>query len=846
MASKQPFVDRKSYEKNFSKELQLFLDEAQKDAFDIPVTQITPGVFIMLGLSNENSMLYKTLNTIVDTISIKNIYNEIYEIVDKSLTPLKPGRKINLSPEMVNILKYADGIRSENHHDLVTTDHVLLGILVNNQRICDIFEKHEVTVADLIFSINEMHDVTELLINNNNPQNTKPGVNIISFNELFDDDEKNILSLIQNTLGGNPKQVNNGDGVPFCVNLNKLAELNKIDDICGRDNEVNIIIEVLNRRKNNNVVIVGDPGVGKTSIIDGLAYRIINNIIPPSMVNCTIWRLNIPSLIAGTQFRGMIEERINSLTEALKKNKNNILFIDDMHNLSNSNKSNEFDIMGLLNDILTDGEVKVIASTNFKGYKNIFENSNSYSNKFQKIIIEKLTKDECFNIIMKSKDLYEKHHKVKYSDEIIKLCINLAERYNTDKILPTSAIDLIDEVGSYCFLQNTFSLTTQELNNMKKELKSEIKKNLKKDNIEQVLELESELENIDKNIAKINNDSWLITENNINVTEDDVYTVISRSTNIPVTKISSDDNKKMKNIEELLKKHIIGQDECIEKVSRAIKRGKIGLNKKNKPMASFFFLGASGVGKTILAKKIAEEIFGSEKFLVRFDMSEYSDKTSINKLIGTGAGYVGYDNGGLLTEAIKKQKYCVLLVDEIEKANEEIYNTFLQILDEGTLTDNTGKKIDFKNTIIIMTSNVGMKNASISKDIDFNGNSNDSKKREIVEREMKNKFPPEFINRFDDIIYFNTLSDDNLRAITSIELDKLIKNISNEGYELKTHENVAEYLFQKLENDKNFGARPILRVIQNEIENRLIDEIINNPNKKKYYVEVVNNQLNIF
>ena len=847
MASVQPFVDRKSYEKNFSKELQLFLNEAQKDAFDIPVTQITPGVFVILGLNNENSMLYKTLNTIVDTISIKNIYNNVYDIVEKSLTPLKPGRKINLSAEMINILKYADIIRSENKHDLITTDHVLLSIIVNNQRIGEIFEKNDVTIGDLIVAVDEMHNITEILNNTPNPPIQNHKIKLINLDDMFNDEEKDILNILQNTLVGENKPVENEDGIPYCTNLNQLAELNKIDTIYGRDNEINQIIEILNRRKNNNVVLVGDPGVGKSCIIDGFAHRIVNNIVPSTMNDCVIWKLNIPVLIAGTQFRGMIEERITNITKCLKKTKNNILFIDDIHNLSNPNKANEFDIMGLLNDILVDGDIKIVACTNFKGYKTVFENCNSYSNKFQKLIIEKPSKDECFNIMMSIKDVYQKHHKVFYSNDIIKLCINLAERYNTEKTLPTSAIDLLDEVGSYCSLQNTFSITTQELNQMKKDLKKNIKTALKKDDIDEVLKLENELENIDKNIAKLNKDSWVVTENNITITEDDVYNIISRSTNIPINKITSDNNKNLKYIDEILKKHVIGQDECIDKVSKAIKRGKININKKNKPLASFLFIGNSGSGKTYLSKKIAEEIFGSEKYLVRFDMSEYSDKTSVNKLIGTGAGYIGYDNGGLLTEAIKKQKYCVLLIDEIEKANDEIFNTFLQVLDEGNLTDNTGKKIDFKNTIIIMTSNIGTKNASLSKNMDFGGDTNNSKKREIIERELKNKFPPEFINRFDDIIHFNNLSNDNLKTITGIELEKLMKNISNEGYNLKTDENIINYLFEKLENDKdnNFGARPIIRIIQTEIENKLIDEIIDNPEKKDYYISVEKNEIKI-
>ena len=373
----------------------------------------------------------------------------------------------------------------------------------------------------------------------------------------------------------------------------------------------------------------------------------------------------------------------------------------------------------------------------------------------------------------------------------------------------------------------------------------EIKEAIKKDNIKKVTELENKISNINKEIANINKKGWDISENPIEITEEDIYYVVSKNSGVPVTKIVSDDNIKLKNINHELKKVVIGQDENIDKVANAIRRGKIGLNRKNKPIASFLFVGNSGSGKTYLSKKIAELVFGDEKYLNRFDMSEYSDKTSVNKLIGTGAGYVGYENGGLLTEAIKKQKFCVLLIDEIEKANENIFNTFLQILDEGNLTDNNGKKVDFKNTVIIMTSNVGTKNASMTNSLDFNENVNGEMKRDVIEKEMKNKFPPEFLNRFDDIIFFNNLSNNALEAIIGLELEKLIKNISNEGYCLKTNENVIKWLFNKLDKDNNFGARPILRLIQNEIENKLIDEILDAPYKKEFYVEIVNNDLKI-
>lgn len=841
MASAQPYIKRKNYEKNFSKELTTFIEDIKKDVFELPSSQITPVIFLTMGLLKEDTMLYKTLILKSNKEEINFFYDRLYEKIDFALTPLKPGRKINLSSDMNNVLKNADKIREKLSHKLVTTAHVLLSIIENDNEIKNIFENKNITFSLLTDAAKEMHEMTDSI---QDVTNSIISDETISFEDLFDEDNE-IFMLIKDTLeGSGNNEVRKKDDISnFCTNLNKLSKEGKLDKIYGRDLEIYKIIEILNRRKCNNVVIVGDPGVGKTSLIEGLVNKIVDEDVPPSMIDLNVWKLNSSSIIAGTQFRGMIEERVNKIIATLKKTKNNVLFIDDIHNITNSNKPNDYDLMSLLSDLLVGGEVKIITTTNFKGYKSFFETSNTYQSKFQKVIIEKPTYNECFNILMNVKKEYEKHHKVIFNEDIIRLCLNLSERYNTDKTLPTSAIDLMDEVGSHCFLENTFTLTNKEISEMKKEIQNKMKKALKKDDITTLLELQKEHSQLDANIAKLNKDKWMKTESGIIVTDEDVYRVVSQNTGIPLNKISSNDNKKYKNIDELLKKDVIGQDDAVDKVAKAIKRGKVGLNKKNKPISSFMFIGESGVGKTYLAKKIAEIVFGDEKYLVRLDMSEYSDKTSKNKLIGTGSGYIGYENGGLLTEAVKKQKYCVLLIDEIEKADEEIYNTFLQVLDEGNLTDNSGKKVDFKNTVIIMTSNIGTKNASLNKTIGFNETNEDNRKREIIEKELKDKFPPEFLNRFDDIIYFNKLTNDVLKTITSIEIEKLGKSMEKEGYALKTHENAIEWIVNKLDTNENFGARPILRLIQNEIENKLIDLIIDDDSKKEFFVEIKNNEL---
>ena len=492
--------------------------------------------------------------------------------------------------------------------------------------------------------------------------------------------------------------------------------------------------------------------------------------------------------------------------------------------------------MGMLGEILTDGTVQVIVTTNHKGYRTTFESDSSFNSKFQKIILEKPKKEECFSILKHIAPDYEKHHKVKYSDDVLKLCIDLAERYITERTIPTSAIDILDEVGSHCFLKNTFSVDEAELKALKIELNKEIKKALKRDDIERVVELENEIDEIDSKTAKFGSSSWAIIEKGIEITKDDVYEVVSKKTGVPITKMSTQEKRGLVNIDKVLKEKVIGQDEAIDTITRVIKRNKLGLSSPNKPIGSYLMIGKTGVGKTYLAKKIAEEVFGDEKYLIRFDMSEYADKTSINKLIGSSAGYVGYEEGGLLTEAIKKNKYAVLLVDEIEKANTEVFNLFLQILDEGFLTDNTGRKVDFKNTIIILTSNVGTKQASVDKGIGFTVNS-DEKYRSVLEKELKDKFPPEFLNRLDEIVYFNSLTDENLKKIIEIELNKTIERFEKNGYNIVYDDNVVDYLLNIVLKDKDYGARPILRTIQKEIENKIVDMVLNDENITNFNIK---------
>lgn len=844
MASTQPINNRKDYEKFYSKELWGYLEKLEKEALDFPISEITPEFFVLIGLENKNYLLYKTLNTFIESNLIKMIHDDIYKIVKPSIHGvLNP--KIPLNPSIINYIKKANNERKTLEHELITSDHVLLSILSTDNAITEVFNKYEMNYSLFMSLIIDMHSLTDEINDKaveENKKNEGPRIITIGMSDIEEElgdlpkELQKQLGLLTGLSSMGSKTEKKGE-IEYCTDLNKLVENGSISNITGRDVELSKIIEILNRRKNNNVVIVGDPGVGKSALIEGLASKIVNEEVPVVMLDKKIWKMNIGAMVAGTQFRGMFEERINKLVNKIKSSKNNILFIDDIHSaVHNNNKNSDYDIMGMLGEILTDGTVQVIVTTNHKGYRTTFESDSSFNSKFQKIILEKPKKEECFSILKHIAPDYEKHHKVKYSDDVLKLCIDLAERYITERTIPTSAIDILDEVGSHCFLKNTFSVDEAELKALKTELNKEIKKALKRDDIDRVAELENEIDEIDSKTAKFGSSSWAIIEKGIEITKDDVYEVVSKKTGVPITKMSTQEKRGLVNIDKVLKEKVIGQDEAIDTITRVIKRNKLGLSSPNKPIGSYLMIGKTGVGKTYLAKKIAEEVFGDEKYLIRFDMSEYADKTSINKLIGSSAGYVGYEEGGLLTEAIKKNKYAVLLVDEIEKANTEVFNLFLQVLDEGFLTDNTGRKVDFKNTIIILTSNVGTKQASVDKGIGFTVNS-DEKYRSVLEKELKDKFPPEFLNRLDEIVYFNSLTDENLKKIIEIELNKTIERFEKNGYNIVYDDNVADYLLNIVLKDKDYGARPILRTIQKEIENKIVDMVLNDENITNFNIK---------
>lgn len=801
------------------KEVFKFLDETI--LVEHPTTTVTIPYFVLSILSMQDSKAFSVLERMVTSASIEMIYSWLLGEINKNeLLSMRPNKKYQLSPGLQKLLDEAKVEMELLKSEKLTTEHIILAILKGNDPIRQKFESFGIDYAHFLSKMNDgvtiqQQNSMEKMIKDvfNLPQDSK-------IEMVFGGQQMNIPQFQQS--GGRPTSALS----QFCTNLNEEAKAGKIDRLIGRDLEINKIFRVLGRRKKNNVLLLGDGGVGKTAIVNGIAQIIVDGNAPKSLSNKEIYSLDMTAMIAGTQFRGMLEDRFKKLFMELKKNKNIILFIDDIHQIVNEGK-NDMDISEMVNKAMSDGDIQVIGCTTYKSYKKTIENNTSLDRKFQKINVDQETAENSIRILNEIKGYYESYHHVTYDDDAIKNCVMLAEKYIPERLLPDSAIDIIDEAGSYV---SSCAKESEELIYLRNAIKaSESYKRvcISKDDVSGVHETEEKLNQLRVKLIEAER-NYKKERENVTITSDDIYKIVSEKTGIPISKLSTDEKKSLSHIDDDIKKVVIGQDEAVESICRALKRSRIGLSNKNKPV-SVLAIGSTGCGKTLLAKTIAKEVFGSEKYLVRFDMSEYSDKTAVSKLIGTGAGYVGYDNGGLLTEAIKKNKYCVLLCDEIEKADPEIYNVFLQIMDDGRVTDNTGKVVDCKNLILIFTSNVGTKEAMENGNvIGFTNPGGDEHKKNILRKELKSKFAPEFINRIDEIIYFNTLTDDNFREIIKLELNKTVKKLEDIGCELTYGEDVVDYILDKISTEKEYGARPIMRVIQEDIENQITDFILEN------------------
>jgi ATP-dependent Clp protease ATP-binding subunit ClpC len=633
-----------------------------------------------------------------------------------------------------------------------------------------------------------------------------------------------------------PKKVRKGSDTPildnFSRDLTKIAEEGKIDPVIGRDKEVKRIAQILSRKKKNNAVIVGDAGVGKSALIEKLALMVHKGECPTNLLDKRIVSLDLTSLVAGTKYRGQFEERIKAILNELQQVTNVVVFIDELHTMVGAgNSSGTMDAANILKPALARGEIQCIGATTFDEYKKHLEKDAALVRRFQKIILKESTKEETIEILKNLKPSYETFHKVEYQENVMETIVNLSDRYITDRQFPDKAIDVLDELGSEKRVSSRIPESIELLKKEIEEVKDKKIQVVKSQNYEQAAKLRDEERKL---LTKLDDEkqSWVdsLKDNKTPITVDNVYEIITEMTGVPITRLDDKETDKLLKMESILSSKVIGQDEAITTISKSIRRNRVGIKDANKPIGSFIFLGSTGVGKTFLAKKIAELIFGDSEKIIRIDMSEFMEKHNVSKLIGSPPGYVGYDEGGQLTEKVKNNPFSVILFDEIEKAHRDVFNLLLQILDEGHLTDSFGRKVNFTNTIIIMTSNVGAKKVSdFGGGVGFSTSSSELQKYEvrksIIQKSLRQQFNPEFLNRIDDVILFNALNEENLKKIILIEMENLGSRLTNRNYIIEFDKTVIDRIFV-LNTQEEYGARPLKRIIQNLCEDFLSEEIL--------------------
>lgn len=806
--------------RNFTNEFNLIFDYITENLLkEYPSDKITSAYFIIAILEVNDNFANKVLSKFLMT-------NQIQELIEKcfaqlSLNNLTLNKKNN--EDIINNSEIITSILNEvgNKQKPLNTGILLKYLIENDQFTIDLFKEYTSLIRHIKNTINDKNEE----INNAVPKK----------HEKKNKENKSTSLDINSSLRKQKFEMN--DVEKYFLNINKLASEGKIEKCIGNENVINSILRILLKKKNNNVILVGEHGVGKTTTIKHISNMIVEKTVPKPFLDKILMEINFNTLLSGIIYRGTLESRIKSIITDAKKKGKYLFFIDDIDILFENSHYSENDIESLLNIIVNEDKIQLILNCSTNGYSKINSNFKNLFKKIHKIELEEPTEKTTFEIINNIKEKYEIFHNVKYTKEAINNCIHLCKRYLNEYCLPEIVIDILDEIGADNSLneEDTDEIKSiyNNLNNIIIE-KEKINKSLNKkyDRIDELTKKEIKLKSLLSLTQKTNE----LNKKPKIINDEDINNFISKKINIPLAQIRQEEKTKLKNINNILKSIIIGQDEAVDEVCKVIKRQRVGLSNPNKPSV-LMFTGTTGTGKTYLAKKLAEKIFGNEKYLVRLDMSEYSDKMAASKLIGSSAGYVGYDNGGILTEAIKKNKYCVLLLDECEKADESVFNMFLQVFDEGRLTDNKGIVVDFKNTIIIMTSNIGAQEVSERRGgIGFQQSNTDINifNKTIYDKAIKRYFKPEFINRIDKIVFFKTLNNEDFKKIISIEINKVNNKLKEIGYSL--HNDVYEPLITKIinniSNKSEYGARPILREIQNLLEDKIVELLVNSKIKK--------------
>ena len=767
-------------------------------------------------------------------IDLKQLKAEIEsKLKDTSDAPLMHAEDINFNDVASRILKLCILEARQMKCEAVDSEHILLAIMrQKNNKASQLLEEHEVTY-DKVMEMLRLQ-----------PDTPAPHAGLGFEEDEEEEEDRHLINRPQrpNNQGGSSQQTRTAqqrktaNDTPildnFGTDLTRAAEEGKLDPVVGREKEIERVAQILSRRKKNNPVLIGEPGVGKSAIVEGLALRIVQKKVSRILFNKRVVTLDMASVVAGTKYRGQFEERIRSIIKELQKNPDVILFIDEIHTLVGAGSAaGSMDAANMLKPALARGEIQCIGATTLDEYRKNIEKDGALERRFQKIIVEPTTPDETLQILRNIKERYEDHHNVIYTDAALEACVKLADRYITDRFFPDKAIDALDEAGSRVHLINIAA--PKEIEEQEKRIDE--MKNLKNEAVKlQNFELAASYRDKEKELSAqldIMKENWenSLKQNRETVDEEQIANVVSMISGIPVQKMAQSEGMRLMGMKDDLMGKVIGQDKAIETLVKAIRRSRIGLKDPNRPIGTFMFLGPTGVGKTHLAKELAKFMFGSADALIRVDMSEYMEKFTVSRLVGAPPGYVGYEEGGLLTEKVRRKPYSIVLLDEIEKAHSDVFNILLQVLDEGHLTDTNGRTVDFKNTIVIMTSNVGTRQLKdFGKGIGFtSGQASNMKDHSqgIITKALNKQFAPEFLNRLDEIINFDQLEMDSLVKIVDIELEGLYKRVEAIGYKLVMNEEARQFLAKK-GYDIQYGARPLKRAIQTHVEDALAEVIL--------------------
>ena len=813
----------------FSPKVSEVLSFSREEAERLTSRSVTPEHIMLAILREKSGPVWELFSKW--KVDIDNIKREIEKKVqEKSIDTTVSIPDIILDEQANNILKLAVLEARMQHAETVDILHLFLAILHDSSN-----NGAKVVLEDSGFNYNNA--ISMLQQRANQP---KDGIGMADEEEMDDD----MMSSSSNN-GGNTKTTQSSrtkSKTPvldsFGTDLTQAAAEGKLDPVVGREKEIMRVSEILGRRKKNNPILIGEPGVGKSAIVEGLAQLIVKHLTSPILFDKRVITLDLTAVVAGTKYRGQFEERIRALIKEIEQNPDIIIFIDEIHTLIGAGSSpGSMDAANILKPALARGTIQCIGATTLDEYRKSIEKDGALERRFQKVLVEPTTAEETLQILENIKDRYEGHHHVRYTEDALKACVKYAERYITDRSFPDKAIDIIDEVGSRVHLQHV--KVPQSILDIQKEIELAQEKKqaaVKNQNFELAASFRDKQTELEQKL-KNEQERWQNgdTEDKIEIGEDAIADVVSMITGVPVQRMQEAEGIRLKNMNDDLKQVVIAQDAAIDKMVKAIQRNRVGLKDPNHPIGAFMFLGPTGVGKTYLAKRLAEMMFGSADALIRIDMSEYTESFNTSRLVGAPPGYVGYDEGGQLTEKVRHHPYSIVLLDEIEKAHGNVFNMLLQVLDEGRLTDGNGRLIDFRNTVIIMTSNAGTRQLKEFgqgvgfKATNLNGlsqNEGDKERaRAIIQKSLSKQFAPEFLNRLDEIITFDQLDLEAIKKIINIELKGLFKRVHELGYEMEITDEAKEYVATK-GYDVQFGARPLKRAIQNHIEDGLSELIL--------------------